>query len=168
MNLTDKQKRFADEYLIDLNATQAAIRAGYSEKTAKEIGYENLTKPHIHEYIQQRQKELSAKLEITQEQVLAEYAKIGFSDIRKAFQEADDTMKPVSEFDENIAKAISSVEIIEHRNPLTGELEGYTKKLKFWDKKAGLDGICRMLGFYAPEKKDVSISMEQITGMEVK
>lgn len=45
--LTDKQQRFVDEYLIDLNATQAAIRAGYSEKTAKEIGSENLTKPNI-------------------------------------------------------------------------------------------------------------------------
>ena len=56
--LTAKQKRFIDEYLLDLNATQAAIRAGYSEKTAKEIGYENLTKPHILTAIQDRMKEL--------------------------------------------------------------------------------------------------------------
>lgn len=55
---TAKQKRFIDEYLLDLNATQAAIRAGYSEKTAKEIGYENLTKPHILAAIQDRMKEL--------------------------------------------------------------------------------------------------------------
>ena len=45
--LTAKQQKFIDEYLIDLNATQAAIKAGYNEKCAKEIGYENLTKPHI-------------------------------------------------------------------------------------------------------------------------
>lgn len=45
--LTEKQKRFVDEYLIDLNAAQAAIRAGYSEHTAKEIGCENLTKPNV-------------------------------------------------------------------------------------------------------------------------
>lgn len=56
--LTAKQKRFIDEYLLDLNATQAAIRAGYSEKTAKEIGYENLTKPHILAAIQDRMKEM--------------------------------------------------------------------------------------------------------------
>lgn len=51
--MTKKQKRFCDEYLIDCNATQAAIRAGYSEKTAKSIGQENLTKPDIKAYIEQ-------------------------------------------------------------------------------------------------------------------
>lgn len=51
--LTDKQQRLVDEYLIDLNATQAAIRAGYSEKTAKEIGSENLTKPNIAKAIEE-------------------------------------------------------------------------------------------------------------------
>lgn len=56
--MTDKQKRFVDEYLIDLNATQAAIRAGYSEKTARYIGYENLTKPHISNAIQERMEQL--------------------------------------------------------------------------------------------------------------
>lgn len=50
-NLTDKQKIFCEEYLIDLNATQSAIRAGYSEKTAKQIGTENLSKPVLAEYI---------------------------------------------------------------------------------------------------------------------
>ena len=50
--LNQKQTLFCDEYLIDLNATQAAIRAGYSEKTARFIGAENLTKPNIAEYIQ--------------------------------------------------------------------------------------------------------------------
>lgn len=52
--MTEKQKRFCDEYLIDLNATQAAIRAGYSAKTAKAIGCENLTKPDIQAYIQEQ------------------------------------------------------------------------------------------------------------------
>ena len=52
--LTDKQQRFIEEYIIDLNATQAAIRAGYSEKVAKEIGYENLTKPHIKKIVEER------------------------------------------------------------------------------------------------------------------
>lgn len=55
--MTEKQKRFCEEYLIDLNATQAALRAGYSEKTAYSIGNENLKKPEIQEYIQKRLKE---------------------------------------------------------------------------------------------------------------
>lgn len=58
MKLTEKQKRFCDEYLIDLNATQAAIRAGYSKKTAKIIGNENLTKPYLKEFIDKRLKQL--------------------------------------------------------------------------------------------------------------
>jgi phage terminase small subunit len=63
--LTEKQKRFCEEYIIDLNATQAAIRAGYSEKTAKEIGYEHLTKPHIQEYISELKKKVSERLELS-------------------------------------------------------------------------------------------------------
>ena len=64
-NLTPKQQRFVEEYLIDLNATQAAIRAGYSEKTAKEIGSENLTKPNIAKAIQEAQESLSNKTQLT-------------------------------------------------------------------------------------------------------
>lgn len=59
--LTAKQERFIEEYLVDLNATQAAIRAGYSEKAAKETGCENLTKPNIAEEIAKRRKALSEK-----------------------------------------------------------------------------------------------------------
>lgn len=77
--LTKKQKKFCDEYLIDLNATQAAIRAGYSEKTARFIGAENLTKPNIQEYIQQRMNAREKRTEITQDMVLRELAKIAFS-----------------------------------------------------------------------------------------
>lgn len=54
MALTNKQKRFADEYLVDLNATQAAIRAGYSEKTARQIGEQNLSKLDIKNYIEEQ------------------------------------------------------------------------------------------------------------------
>ena len=69
-NLTPKQQRFVEEYLIDLNATQAAIRAGYSEKTAKEIGSENLTKPNIAKAITEAQEKLSNKAQVTVEMVV--------------------------------------------------------------------------------------------------
>jgi len=68
--LTDKQMKFCDEYLIDLNATQAAIRAGYSEAAAAEIGYENLRKPHIAEYLAARQQQIREKTQVTQEWVV--------------------------------------------------------------------------------------------------
>ena len=68
--LTPKQKRFCDEYLIDLNATQAAIRAGYSEKTAKQIATENLSKPYLQEYIAERMASKEKSLIADQDEVL--------------------------------------------------------------------------------------------------
>jgi phage terminase small subunit len=76
MALTAKQQRFVDEYLIDLNATQAAIRAGYSESTARAIGHENLTKPDIAAEIEKRQSLLQEKTEMTQEWVLNKYKEL--------------------------------------------------------------------------------------------
>jgi len=70
MALTDKQQRFVGEYLIDSNATQAAIRAGYSAKTARSVGAENLTKPDVAAAIAERQQKLSGKLELSAEWVL--------------------------------------------------------------------------------------------------
>ncbi len=68
--LTAKQRRFCDEYLIDLNATQAAIRAGYSEKNARNIASENLAKPNIKAYIDERMAEKESQLIATQDEVL--------------------------------------------------------------------------------------------------
>ncbi len=70
MKLTAKQKKFCDEYLIDLNATQAAIRAGYSESTAKVIASQNLTKLNVQEYIAAKQSDASARNNITVDFVL--------------------------------------------------------------------------------------------------
>jgi phage terminase small subunit len=68
--LNAKQQRFCDEYLIDLNATQAAIRAGYSEKNARNIASENLAKPNIKEYIDARMEEREKTLIADQDEVL--------------------------------------------------------------------------------------------------
>lgn len=75
-NLTEKQKLFCEEYLVDLNATQAAIRAGYKSPNAYQIGAENLRKPQIQEYLQEKQQERSKRTEITADFVLKELAAI--------------------------------------------------------------------------------------------
>ena len=77
--LTDKQKRFVEEYLVDLNATQAAIRAGYSAKNADKIGHELLGKTRVSEAIHAAMDERSVRTGITQDRVLQELAAIGFS-----------------------------------------------------------------------------------------
>lgn len=71
MKLTLKQKAFADFYIELGNATEAAIKAGYSKRTAKEVGYENLTKPHIKSYIEERMKEIESERIAKAEEVLA-------------------------------------------------------------------------------------------------
>lgn len=89
--LTGRQEQFCLEYIIDLNATKAAIRAGYSHNTAKEIGYENLTKPHIQKRISElkksrllrlceKRKASSEELEVTADRILKELAAIAFAD----------------------------------------------------------------------------------------
>lgn len=74
--MTAKEQKFCDEYLVDLNATQAAIRAGYSQKTARQIATENLSKPHISEYLQQKRSKLSEKLELDHQWVLNRFKAI--------------------------------------------------------------------------------------------
>lgn len=76
MALTKKQKAFIQEYLVDLNATQAAIRAGYSKKTAYSIGQENLSKPEIRQALQEAQKRREKRTEVTQDYVIAKLREI--------------------------------------------------------------------------------------------
>lgn len=79
MALTEKQKRFVQEYLVDLNATQAAIRAGYSEKTAEQQGYQLLQKPSVQVEIQKAMKRREVRTQITQDRVLQEIACVAFA-----------------------------------------------------------------------------------------
>ena len=151
--LTDKQQRFVEEYLVDLNATQAAVRAGYSAKTASVIGAENLAKPNIQKAIQARQEELKIKTEITQEWVLRRYAMIAGVDKRQFFYD-DGSLKPVSKWTEEMAAAVGGFDVVE-----SGGGEGVPvvlKRLKFLDGKAALDSMARHLGMFK-DKVEVSV-----------
>ena len=74
--LNEKQKQFCEEYIIDLNGTQAAIRAGYSKKTARAIANENLTKPNIQEYLKELIDSRNKRTQITQDDVIADIIKV--------------------------------------------------------------------------------------------
>lgn len=143
--LTAKQARFVEEYLVDLNATQAAIRAGYSENAASEIGYENLRKPQIQDAIAKRRQEMQQRTEITADRVLEEYAKIAFFDPRKLFT-ADGAIKPVQYWDDDVAAVIGGLDVVEIGDD--GEVIGRVKKLKLIDKKGALDSIGKHLGMF--------------------
>ena len=105
--LTPKQKMFCQEYIKDLNATQAAIRAGYSEKTSYSIGNENLNKPEISEYIQALSEKRSERTEITADMVVKELAKIAFMK-ESEFYSDDGDVKALSELSEDQKSALAS------------------------------------------------------------
>lgn len=115
--MNDKQKRFCDEYLIDLNATQAAIRAGYSEKTAYSIGWENLRKPEILEYLSKRQKDRQKRTEVDQSKVVEEYSKIAFVDLENdplvnyGLVKADHKLKALDKLGQHIGMFTDKVEL---------------------------------------------------------
>lgn len=140
--LTAKQQRFCDEYLIDLNATQAAIRAGYSKKTANEQGARLLVNVSIQKKISELQKEREKRTEITQDSVLHELALIAFAKAsdyarvveKDAMVEVDENMVPVLDVDGNQVK-YRTVEPI-----LTDELTEDQKKAIAVIKK-GRDGF---------------------------
>lgn len=158
MALTIKQTKFCQEYLIDLNATQAAIRAGYSKKTAMEQGYQLLHKTSVQQCLQQLQSELQTKTGITQERVLQEYAKIAFFDIRQIF-DGDGNLIDISEFNNEAAGAVVSIEIDKTKTSFySGETSSsteqtVTKKIKIADKKGALDSLAKHLGMFEKDNK---------------
>ena len=149
--LTEKQKRFCDEYIIDLNATQAAIRAGYSEKTAQQMGSENLLKPVIAEAIQEAQNKRAERTEITQDMVLQELAKIGFSNMLDYMTKTDsgDLVPDFSALTRDQAAAISEI-TVETYTEGRGEDAEEVKRVKFklGDKRAALVDMGRHLGMF--------------------
>ncbi len=139
--MTPKQKRFVDEYLIDLNATEAALRAGYSKRTAYSIGNENLKKPEIQKAIHQQMKDREKRTEITQDKVLREFAHIAFDDIRNYL-----------EFwtDENgkLQVELKSSEEIDTRNISEIQLDNGKLKFKLYPKDNALTQLGRHLGLF--------------------
>lgn len=162
--LTAKQERFCYEYCMDFNATQAAIRSGYSEKTAGVIGCENLTKPYIQSRIKEMQDKLAETAGVSKLRVLSEHMKLAFSSIahlhntwihRKDFElltdeqksciaEIDTKIKTEYEYDPNNPK---------EKNPISVEYV----RIKLYDKQKALDSISKMLGFDAATKIDLTI-----------
>lgn len=151
MALTEKQRRFVEEYLVDLNATQASIRAGYSQKTAYSVGHENLSKPEIADAIAEAKAERSRRTQVTQDQVIRELARLGFSDLRKVMTKDGALLSP-EEWDDDTAAAISSLEVVTvHKGDEDGEgrkVPERVHKIKVWDKNSALEKLGKHLGLY--------------------
>ncbi|WP_175999423.1 terminase small subunit [Burkholderia stabilis] len=149
--LTAKQQRFVDEYLVDLNASAAARRAGYSAKTAGQIGEHLLKKVEVQSSLAEAIKARRERTHITQDRVLRELSRIAFFDIRKLYN-ADGTLKRPDQLDDEAAAVLAGVDVVEQMTYTAdgdGELTAMptlTKKAKVFDKTTALTLAMRHLG----------------------
>lgn len=143
MALTKKQKIFCEEYLIDLNATQAAIRAGYSVASAGSIGSENLEKPEIRARIDEALAERSKRTGINADRVLREIARIAFVNAADVINFDSATIAEGASEDDTAA--ISSVKV---KTIPTSDGEGVEREIRLADKLKALELCGKHLGMF--------------------
>lgn len=146
--LTPKQERFVAEYLKDLNATQAAKRAGYSAKRADQSGYQALSNPAVVFAIEIGKKRQLARAELSAVRVLEEARRIGMSDIRRCFDENGDLL-PIQNLSDEDASAISSVEFVMKNEHAGDNKVDHVGKIKLWNKPQALELLFKHLGLLA-------------------
>ena len=162
--MTDAQKRFCDEYLIDLNATRA-YKVAYprckKDETANAASSRMLRNVKVQEYISKKQQEIEKRTEITQDMVIKELAKIAFLDIRKLYTE-NGQLKNIADIDSDTAGAISQLETLEEYEGYGDDREkiGDTQKVKLLDKTKALELLGRHLGIFN-DKIDVNVKEKE-------
>jgi phage terminase small subunit len=152
-----RQRRFVIEYIADLNATQAAIRAGYSPKTAYSMGHDLLKNPEIERAITEAQANREKRTGITADRVVLELARVALSDVRRLYRD-DGTLKPPSEWDDDTAAAIAGLESKEEFDS-DGCPSGTLKSVKRWDKIRALELLGKHLNLFKEEKQNVNVSV---------
>ena len=151
--ITPKQTRFVSEYLRDLNGAAAAVRAGYSPKTADRQAYALLRKPEIQTSVAVAEKQRLEANKVSATRVIEESRRIGFNDPRRFF-DAKANLKPITEWTEEMAAAVSKIEVVK-KNAAAGD--GHTDtvvKVWFWNKNAALELLSKHLGLLTPDADD--------------
>ena len=141
--LTPKQQRFCDEYLIDMNATRAALRAGYTQATA--MNGQLMEMPKIQAYLKERTTEASKKLQVSHETLLGELMKVAFANMGDYFGD-DGKIKPMQDIVDDKKSAIWSLKVSEGKY-------GTTLQLRLHNKLAALEKIAKHIKFYEVEQK---------------
>ena len=156
IKLTEKQKLFCNEYIKDLNATQAAKRAGYSHEAARQLGYETLTKHYIQEYISELRQERAQRMQVDQDDVLRVWKNVAMFDVRNLYDD-DGNLKKISELDDDTAAAIVALDFDDIS--MDNQIIGKTTKIKLADKLKATDMIARHLGMYEVDNKQKKTSI---------
>lgn len=154
--LTRKQAKFVREYLVDLNATQAAIRSGYSKRAAGVQGSVLLKNPNVASVIDRKREKSIESTELTRERILLEYKRIALLDPADLHDSGGDLLA-VHQMPEDARRAVSSLEHVK-------TAKGRTKltKVKLADKGRALDSLTKLLGFEPPQQHNVTVSYGDI------
>lgn len=158
--MTKKQQRFVEEYLIDLNATQAAIRAGYSVKTANEQGAQNLAKLSIQEAIAQEMAERSKRTGVNQDRVVLELAKIAFLNPKNLINSKDASIKADATDDD-----LACVQSIKVKTMYGDKGTSVEREVKLYDKQRALEQLGKHLGMWN-DKIDVNVAVPVVIAGE--
>lgn len=167
--LSPKRAHFVEEYLVDLNATQAAIRAGYSAKSATVQGAQLLAITNVMHAVEAGRRVRSHKTAVTAEAVLAKLWQMANFDIRKLFND-DGSMKAITELDDVTAKGLTGFKITEIKDE-DGNVTGYSKEGKLIDLRAVLVDVGRHLGMFdaklrisGDKENPIALLIKQVQG----
>jgi phage terminase small subunit len=152
--LTPKQKRFCLEYMVDFNGTQAAIRAGYSKKTANAIATENLSKPYIAEEIKKLTDKTSEWVDVTVQELIDEYKKLAFTNSEDLFDWKDEKITTIDEDGQEQEEIISKPYLKAYKDMPKAALAAISEiretnqgiSIKLHDKKGSLDSLMKYKG----------------------
>ena len=144
-----RYERFALEYVKDLNLTQAAIRTGYSKRTAYSQGSRLLKNAEVAALVAKHTAKRAAASELSIDRVLLEIRRLAFQDVRKLY-DADGNLKPIQDLDDDTAACIAGFEQEEIWRGVGEEREnvGRLQKIKRWDKLRALDQAMSYLGMH--------------------
>ena len=151
--MTDKQKRFVEEYLIDLNATQAAIRAGYSVKNADTIGLQLLGKTQVAAEIGRRMAERSKRLGVNADRIVTELAKIAFANVGTMVNTSDGTVK-----DDAATEDLAAIQQIKIKTMDGAKGSSFECEVKLSEKTKALELLGKHIGMWN-DKIDVNVTL---------
>lgn len=158
--LNAKQIRFCEEYVVDLNATAAALRAGYSKKTARSIGSENLTKLDVKTKIDELQEQMRNRSELNADMIIAELRLLGFWNIQD-FVESDNKIKDLTALSRETTVPVSGIKTKKTTTTFnevtTTEV---TTELKLADKRAALVDLGRHLGIFEKDNAQKTVKIK--------
>ncbi len=157
--MTEKQQRFVDEYLIDLNATQAAIRAGYSVKTANEQGAQNLAKVSIQQEIAEQMADRSRRTGVNQDRIVLELARIAFAKITDIV-DSEGKIKSTATDDD-----LACIESVKYKGSESETSSSVEREVKLSSKLKALELLGKHLGMWN-DKLDVNVSIPVVISGE--